>query len=269
MLATTPSSFTDAAELAFKENPHRVVPFHWDNELFYLKKAELSEHSSLKATISMVICSLIFRKKFSKDSLQQGDIHDESQRIKQLEAVGIRVPQIKTETHDYIVLEDAGTPLESVINALSEPEKMTWYLRTMRELALLHKKGQWHGGAQLRNHSVKNNEIYRIDFEEKFGYVLPQDAVGAYDLFLLLGDILSRLDEHTYLADGLKLLSYYEVISGREDVIKRLQSLMWIQHLLNGLAKLLGNKVRQSLDAKRTLRFFDVMQAYLKTHIQY
>lgn len=263
MLATAPSSLIEAAELAYYQNQQRVVPFHWNEQLFYLKKAGRGTHSSIKAYISMIVCRLAFHQKYSKDSLEQGDIHDESARIRELQASGILVPRVETENDRYMVLQDAGTPLEQIIQPLSAEKRMQWYLRTIKELALLHQKHQWHGGAQLRNHSVKNDTIYRIDFEEKFGHVLPPDAVGAYDLFLLLGDILSRLDEQTYIQDGLKLVAYYEEVSGRHDVILRLSHLMWIRKILQGLSKVLSNKVRQSLDARRTLRFFDVMQAYL------
>lgn len=263
MLVTAPSSLIEAAEFAYNQHQQRVVAFHWNDQLFYLKKSGRSAHSSLKAYISMIICGLAFHQKFTKDSLEQGDIQDESARIRALQASGVLVPQIETENDRYLVLEDAGIPLEQIIQPLSAEDKMVWYQRVVKELALLHQKHQWHGGAQLRNHSVKNNAIYRIDFEEKFGHVIPPDAVGAYDLFLLLGDILSRLDETTYLEDGLKLVAYYEAISGRHDVIQRLSRLMWIRTVLQGLAKVLGQKVRQSLDARRTLRFFDVMQAYL------
>lgn len=263
MLVTAPSSFTEAAEQAYQQNQQRVVPFHWNDQLFYLKKAGRSAHSSAKAYIGMLICRMAFHQKYSKDSLEQGDIHDESARIRELHASGVLVPHIETENDRYLVLQDAGTPFEQIIQPLSASERMHWYLRVVEELALLHQKHQWHGGAQLRNHSVKNDTIYRIDFEEQFGHVLPPDAVGAYDLFLLLGDILARLDEQTYLQDGLRLVAYYEEISGRHDVIQRLSHLMWIRKILQGLTKVLGNKVRQSLDARRTLRFFDVMQAYL------
>lgn len=265
MSVTSPLSFTEAAELAYKKNAERVVAFHWNDQLFYLKKAGRSAHSSVKAYISMIFCGLIFRKKFTKESLQQGDIHDESLRIQQLQASGILVPSIETENERYIVLDDAGTPLEHLIDIATDADKINWYRRAVTELAMLHQKHQWHGGAQLRNHSVKNDTIYRIDFEEKFGDVLPQDVVGAYDLFLLLGDILSRMDEKEYLEQGMQLVATYKSVSGRSDVIQRLSRLMWIQRMLQGMAKVLGNKIRQSRDAKRALRFFNVIQAYLST----
>lgn len=255
-------SLLACANQVYLNNTHRVVSFIWKDRLYFLKKAKQDKHAHLRAKLSAVLCSFFFHRDYSAQSLQQGNIHDESDRIRELHHCGYLVPTVCVETERYIVLEDAGTPLEHILNTLTEQEACAWYDRAIIELARLHQHKQWHGGAQLRNLAVKNNHIYRIDFEERFGYVLPEDAVAAYDLFLLLGDILQRLRPDTYNSIGQHLITLYLHTSQRHDVIARLGKLKWLHRLLLLIARVMGKKFQQSLDAKRTLRFFDVLRTY-------
>ena len=63
--------------------------------------------------------------------------------------------------------------------------------RRRGDLAAFHARGLWHGGAQIRNITLREGELWRIDFEENIGSALSRPLTQAYDLFQMLASITS------------------------------------------------------------------------------
>lgn len=108
----------------------------------------------------------------------------ESGKLRQLADHGVRVPRVLHVDADYFVMSDAGRTLEEVLR--EEPDRTEEYIaKAVRELRRLHDLGFAHGGAQIKNLTVLDGEIYFIDFEEN----IPERHLEKFkvrDLFLLM-----------------------------------------------------------------------------------
>lgn len=118
-------------------------------------------------------------------SRPEGDnVAFESGVLKRLAEHGVRVPRVLHVDADYFVMSDVGRTLEVALR--EEPEKAGEYVAmAVRELRRFHDLGFAHGGAQIKNITIKDGVIHFIDFEEN----IPQEHLEQFqvrDLFLLL-----------------------------------------------------------------------------------
>ncbi len=96
---------------------------------------------------------------------ENGIVH-EAEKLGELKKLGLNVPAVYSYSQRYLILEDCGRSLPEIIR--EKPGQTQVYLEmAIRELGKLHRNGQCHGGAQIRNFTLKNDEIYLIDFEEE------------------------------------------------------------------------------------------------------
>jgi tRNA A-37 threonylcarbamoyl transferase component Bud32 len=113
----------------------------------------------------------------------------EAGRLKRLAADGVRVPRVALLTPEFFVLEHCGAIVEA---HLANWPPATWRRELPRlasELGEFHRAGHWHGGAQIKNITLRDGVSYRIDFEEDFGEFLPLPVTQAADLVLFLNSI--------------------------------------------------------------------------------
>lgn len=118
-------------------------------------------------------------------SRPEGDnVAFESGVLRRLAEQGVRVPRVLHVDKDYFVMSDAGPTLEIALR--QEPEKAGEYIaKAVRELRRFHDLGFAHGGAQIKNITIKDGVIHFIDFEEN----IPSEHLEQFqirDLFLLL-----------------------------------------------------------------------------------
>jgi tRNA A-37 threonylcarbamoyl transferase component Bud32 len=120
----------------------------------------------------------------------------EAGRLQQLHEAGLRVPRVLGVHDGWIVLEDCGETLQSHLGRESDTKARQQALRmALDDLLSLHAAGYWHGGAQLRNLTLRDNGLYRIDFEQAFGGRLPARLLQMYDLVLFLSSALRFADQ--------------------------------------------------------------------------
>jgi len=112
----------------------------------------------------------------STAQLRTGGIQAEAQRLRALHAAGRRVPRVLLQDRDYLVLSAVGTSLDRIVPQLMTTEKIALFEQVADDLADWHNSGHWHGGAQLRNVTLHQNTLYRIDFEERHSHVLSTAA---------------------------------------------------------------------------------------------
>lgn len=118
-----------------------------------------------------------------------GSMDFEATRLKDLAAAGIRVPRVALLTGEFFVLEYCGAVVQTHLKTWT-PE--TWRRELPRlatELGEFHRSGHWHGGAQIKNVTLRDGLSYRIDFEEDFGAIMPLEVTQAADLALFLNSI--------------------------------------------------------------------------------
>ena len=112
------------------------------------------------------------------------NVRFEVSMLRKLAALGVRVPEVLHVQDDYFVMSDTGPSLEQVL-ASNPGGAPGLILEAARELRRFHDLGMAHGGAQIKNLTVFNNEIHFIDFEE----FIPEKRLEQFqlrDLFLYL-----------------------------------------------------------------------------------
>ncbi len=116
-------------------------------------------------------------------------LHYEASRLRGLADDGQQVPRVVLVSDDHLVMEDVGPPLTQVMRSLTPAGQADLIFRVAADLADFHRRGHWHGGAQLRNHTRLHDRLYRIDFEEPLDQTLTLGSRQAMDLMLLVHSV--------------------------------------------------------------------------------
>jgi tRNA A-37 threonylcarbamoyl transferase component Bud32 len=123
--------------------------------------------------------------------LLKNSLQHEAARLRFLGRAGCRVPGVWHSQADLLVLEHVGEPLPGLIRRGDESVQRELAGAAARDLADFHARGFWHGGAQLRNMTLRDGRLWRIDFEENIGEALSLPLAQAYDVFQALSSLLS------------------------------------------------------------------------------
>ena len=158
--------------------------------------------------------------------LQNGLAH-EARRLAQLLEAGCRVPEVWWREQNLLVLEFVGNDLADLIRNEDSTSRLWLARAAAADLAAFHVRGMWHGGAQIRNLTLRDGEIWRIDFEENIGATLSRPLAQAYDLFQMLASMVSlrKLDAGDARALGKLALDVYLDSNPDPEVRARLKRL--------------------------------------------
>lgn len=163
----------------------------------------------------------------------------EAERLRHLRQANCRVPDVWWQQPGMLVLEHVGDNLPWRLRE-SDPATRRELVRAVAlDLAAFHARGLWHGGAQLRNLTLRNGEIWRIDFEENIGGALSLPLAQAYDVFQTLSSLQSmrRVPEAELPQLGVLALQTY--LDARPDPAVR-AALCRIARLVCGAGRVLG-----------------------------
>ncbi len=149
----------------------------------------------------------------------------EKEKLERLLAAHIPVPKIVHSDPRYLVLEDVGAVMHKAVS--QKPDRADEYLvRAVVALANLHQAGFAHGGAQLKNFTLKDDKVYLIDFEERVEQY-PIEEMQLRDVFVFL-TYVGRLGVTVNYDD---IITRYETVRGvlvRERLAKSMRPLRWI-----------------------------------------
>ncbi|ARP88593.1 hypothetical protein [Bordetella genomosp. 9] len=145
----------------------------------------------VRAFVLGVGCRLVLGEFPNPGVLLRNGLDYEAERLRRLRAADCRVPDIWWQEPGLLVLEHVGTDLNALMRHGSEEYRVELARQAGRDLAEFHQRGFCHGGAQIRNLTVRNGEIWRIDFEENIGEALSRPLGQAYDLFQMVASLLS------------------------------------------------------------------------------
>jgi tRNA A-37 threonylcarbamoyl transferase component Bud32 len=168
----------------------------------------------IRAALLAVGCKVVLGEFPRPGVLLRNGLDYEAERLRRLRAAGCRVPDIWWHEPGLLVLEHVGTDLNALIRHGDDEYRTELARRAARDLAEFHLLGFCHGGAQIRNLTVRDNEIWRIDFEENIGEALSPPLSQAYDLFQMVASLLSMRNLPARVMPPLgkvMLASYFEV----------------------------------------------------------
>lgn len=144
----------------------RVFPLEAGGEVYYVKTARVRKyhigHRIQKLCHALTGNPLLIPTVFTDI---RAAMHYETRKLRLLRAKKLPVPEVVYEEARYFVTRDVGRPLHKVIRR-ERKRGQEYALRAIRTLAQLHHKGFAHGGAQLKNFTLKKDAIHLIDFEK-------------------------------------------------------------------------------------------------------
>jgi tRNA A-37 threonylcarbamoyl transferase component Bud32 len=189
----------------------------------------------IRAFLLGVVCKLFLGEFPNPGVLLRNGLRYEGERLQRLVQAGCRVPQVWLQEPGLLVLEHVGDDLSSLIRHGSNEQRAILAHAAGRDLAEFHLAGFVHGGAQIRNITVRNGEMWRIDFEENIGEALSPPLAQAYDLFQLVASLqsLRKLPAEVMPDLGRRMLEAYFEVNPDPAVRARLARL---GRLLRGLA---------------------------------
>lgn len=112
--------------------------------------------------------------------------HTESARIRELEALGVKVPEILDESDNVLVLSDLGPTLSASLGMASGNPQRTDGLVSAAAAAIadVHRRGAYLSQPWPRNLTVDADSIGFIDFEEDPGEIMSLEHAQARDWLL-------------------------------------------------------------------------------------
>lgn len=258
-----PTEQHDPAVAALREYAENADQFRTDdvhiftlkNRRYVMKFDRPMGRTRRRAWASAALCGILFGKFPRPQHLLPGGIRHEAQRLRTLRKHGVRVPKVHLVTDDHLILEHSGETVETLLKTSTEADERTRLLwAVVDDLIDFHLAGHWHGGAQVRNMTLKDGVIYRIDFEEQIGTAFPLPFAQAFDVLLAFNSMVDYFHGNSH-ALGTKLLTHYLDQTRSEQVIKILAKLdNWLKHF-HHLEPRLPRPLRKKRDVQRTQTF--------------
>jgi tRNA A-37 threonylcarbamoyl transferase component Bud32 len=148
----------------------------------------------------------------------QGSAYQEIEKLRLLRENGMSVPEVLYEAEDYFVMEYVGQNLDDILRGVSdEGQRNEYIVRALGKLRGLHEKNFVHGGAQIKNFTRLDGEIYMIDFEE----VIPSGYLDVFKLRDIMVFLMS-LESAGLSPDPARICSAYDAQRGR-SIYKELE----------------------------------------------
>ncbi len=145
----------------------------------------------VRAWMLAVLCKVFFGEFPRPQMLLRNGLQYEAERLRHLRQAGCRVPQIWWQKPGLLVLEHVGVDLADLIRNSDQAVRAALVRDAAADLAAFHGQGMWHGGSQIRNITLRDAQLWRVDFEENIGATLSRPLAQAYDLFQFLASLVA------------------------------------------------------------------------------
>ncbi|KAK78386.1 hypothetical protein L499_A0430 [Bordetella holmesii CDC-H635-BH] len=216
----------------------------------------------LRALLLAVGCKLALGEFPRPSVLLRNGLAYEAERLRHLLLAGCRVPAVWWQQPGLVVLEHVGDDLPFFLRRAEYDERLGLVRMLAADLAAFHMRGFWHGGAQVRNVTLREDgQLWRIDFEENIGAALSLPMAQAYDLFQTLSSVvsLSKIPREQVPIIGKLILETYFEANPDPAVRAALKRLARVVCGLAGILKPLAGKlpwrdVRTFFQVSDTLR---------------
>ncbi len=179
----------DFEELVFKlykTNNNEIFSFDYQDKRYWLKKGRITKSNLFHKLFYKLFPLKILLPVKQKSSKQT--IFFETNKIEEFRKLNINVPQLVLKNDNFFVLEDCGRTVNSCIREKGvSKEKAYFYIEeVLKQLSKIHILNHYHGGAQTRNFTYKDDKIFVIDFEDSFDEHTDMKILQFRDLVLFL-----------------------------------------------------------------------------------
>ncbi|WP_430395833.1 hypothetical protein [Ferrovibrio sp.] len=231
----------------------RVFSLDYGGQRYWVKRPGLPR---LRSSVFMQSCiALAFGLAMLKPP-RDGNLKSEAIALRHLAANGWPVPALVIEEPRWLVLGDGGASVETLLNQETDPLRRRALIEACADLLLrLHRQGEWHGGAQIRNFSWRDDQPGLLDLEDHDlpGMNLAQRQ--ARDLLLFLYS-LTRYDKDAsapLLPALAKRLVHGAEPETRAEIARLHRRIGPIIRLAKPFAAKAGRDVRQGLAAEAAI----------------
>lgn len=245
------STFKDKSfeTLVFQENKTNsaeVFSYTYNEKKYWVKKARATSSNSLHK---------FFYKLFSFDFLlpvkEKNAIEAmlfETDKLINFNNHGIKAANVVGRNNVFFVLEDSGTNVYHYLKRkeVDEKEKAQLLNETVKLLAKIHNNDFYHGGAQIRNFTHRNGEVYTIDLEDSFDSRIDLKTLQFRDLLLFLLSLLKL--KNRFVFDFNEVIYCYMDLTENRDFIDRLQKVSRKLSFLIPVFKPLKNVVAKDVN---------------------
>jgi len=226
---------TRIAQLFGNQTPAKPQVVDFQGQRFVVKFQRLEKDRRRRERLSALAYFLLFRQWLAPKRFKALGIYEEAERINDLDQAGVPVAPIYYFDQRFFIQAFSGTSLDTVLPRRPATERLVLIRQVIKNLAHLHQQGQWHGGPQIRNLTLHDNQLYRIDFEERFGFSAPLALAQAYDLLLSFNSIKKFLDNDLELGKSLFMQYWMEnpdpaLIPYLEKILRWLRPFLWIEN---------------------------------------
>lgn len=219
----------------------------------------------LRAFLLGLGCKILLGEFPRPGVLLRNGLEYEAQRLRRLLQTGCRVPEVWWQEPGTVVLEYVGESLPPLLRQADTAERLRLTRMLAADLAAFHVRGLWHGGAQVRNVTMRDGLLWRIDFEENIGGALSLPLAQAYDLYQTLNSViaLGRIPDADRPVMGKLILETYFDVNPDPAVRAALNRLA---RIICGLARVLqplAGKIPGS-DVRAFFRVADTLRSFLR-----
>lgn len=219
------------------QNAHqRAFSFVHDGQKYWVKQPVAGEANVWHKI--MLILSKLLKNNFFRPTVvtdPKNSLAYEARRLKELKKHGINVPEVMLLTPTYLVLEDAGTPLNVLLlsSGMRHDKKKTLLIQLSRSLADMHNRGFYHSRPALRDMAYKEGKIYFMDFEENLEHFLSTEEAIVRDGFLYAHTLYRKISDPELVETALD--AYHRAV--RPDLWDALISEAQRYHVTHSLLK--------------------------------
>jgi len=241
--------------------PTRPQIIEFEEHRFVVKFQRQEKNRSRQERLSALGYFLLFRKWLHPSFFRSLNVQEEAQRLLSLQRAGVHVAPVYFHDEYYFIQAYSGISLDTVLPRRAEQERIALIFDVMADLAQLHTQGQWHGGPQIRNLTLLEGQLFRIDFEERFGFYTPLALAQCYDLVLTFNSIKKFLNDDLGL--GKELFMHYWERHPNPELIPYLKKVQrWLQPLM-AIGGVLGRINKHNNDINTSIFFGQILKALL------
>ncbi|MFW2379851.1 hypothetical protein ACN4FU_09010 [Aliarcobacter butzleri] len=228
-------------------NKKEIFSFDFEGKKYWLKKARATKTNKIQKFFYKIFSFELLIPSLAKSP--KNALIFETTKIEKFKKLGINVPNIVYKDEYFFILEDTGKNLNSFLKKNIDESKFYYFVENLLiELAKIHNSKEFHGGAQIRNFTYKDEKVFVIDFEENFESNTTLETLQFRDflLFLLSFTKLKKLSfevNYNYIINRyIELTNNKNLIYKLKNIGKRLKFFIYLSQN-SFLKKFLGSDV--------------------------
>lgn len=239
-------------------NTSEIFSIEFEGQKYWVKKARATTPNKVQIFFYKVLPLELLIPSQAKNAKEA--LTHEIDKLRLFQSMGISTPNVVYSCSEFFILEDVGAAVHALIrpNDISK-EQLYYYIdKVIDFLALIHNKKQFHGGAQTRNFTYKNGDIFAIDLEESFDEKVDIETLQFRDLLLLLLSFVKikanfELDYRYIIEKYVKLTHNTFTLNRLKKLAHKVSFLIFLGEI-QWIKKFLGSDVKGFLQLFRTLQ---------------